>query len=89
MENKPTIREKWIEFALKCKDDARNGGGGDGRSGEVALLNKFADFFLNKIKEVVGEVDVPYEKMTEGQIGWFNGRNDERQRILKEFGIIK
>lgn len=91
MENKPTIREEWIEFALKCKDEARNGSGGDGRSGEIAVLNRFADFFLNKIKEVVG-TDVPIQTNNgmEVELKWANHVvNFERQRILKEFGIIK
>ncbi len=91
MENKPTIREELPDWREELYQAFHNLPlSVDARTQTFHKIAKVIDeHWLNKIKEVVGEVDVPYEKMTDGQVGWFNGRNDERQRILKEFGIIK
>lgn len=47
-----------------------------------------ADYWLNKIKEVVGSIEKIYEKEAYDRAIHL-GINLERQRILKEFGIIK
>lgn len=73
MENKPTIREEFFE---------RWGGVElDGLEAEVA------DWWLNKIKEVVGEEVYIPENISQSGKTDLMARNHERQRILKEFGL--
>lgn len=86
MENKPTIREEFIERYLCLYDTDMSGFG-------TNLIDEIADWWLNKIKEVVGEEETNIfgfrNKYTTPQNNKRVGRNELRQRILKEFGIIK
>lgn len=91
MENKPTIREAYFEKFPTLLVPLE---GADTKYMYLFEQVKFEvyDFFLNKIKEVVGSEElctcsdlpqIPHRHQSNEKI------NQERQRILKEFGIIK
>ena len=76
--DKPTIREEYLEWTCIEKE-------------YESTESEQTDWWLNKIKEVVG-TDVPIQTNNgmEVELKWANHVvNFERQRILKEFGIIK
>lgn len=87
MENKPTIREEFIDKYLCLYDTDMSGFG-------TNLIDEIADWWLNKIKEVVENWEYQYtnyptmmatKKATErGYLA-----REIKADLLKEFGIIK